>query len=76
VKDPIKLQRKLESILKGTPALKLLFPTKHPWSKDELVAVSWVVQDFVNQNDEVIECDPLKDWLEEFKFFLADSKFQ
>jgi len=74
VKDPIKLQKKLQSLLKRTPQLKIVFPEKGQWSLPELTAVAWVVQDFVNQNDEVIECDPLKDWIEEFKFFKADHK--
>ena len=74
MKDPVKLQRKLESILKGTPALKIMPPANGRWSVDELAEVAWIVQDFVNQNNEVIECDPLKDWIEEYKFFRADFK--
>jgi hypothetical protein len=45
-----------------------------PWNDLELKEVAWIVQDFVNNNPEVIESDPLKDWIEEYKFFIADSK--
>jgi hypothetical protein len=44
------------------------------WNDLELKEVAWIVQDFVNQNDSVIECDPLKDWLEEYRFYRADRK--
>jgi hypothetical protein len=44
------------------------------WNDLELKEVAWSVQDFVNQNDSVIECDPLKDWLEEYRFYRADRK--
>jgi hypothetical protein len=45
-----------------------------PWDDLEFREVAWIVQDFVNQNDAVIECDPLKDWLEEYRFFRADNR--
>jgi len=74
VKDPIKLQNKLVRLLSGTPALHVMPNSSRPWDDLELREVAWIVQDFVNQNREVIECDPLKDWIEEYKFFRADSR--
>ena len=75
MKDPVKLQNKLQSLLKKIPQLKIVFPEKGKWSVQELTAVAWVVQDFVNQNPEVIEDgNPLRDWLDETKFFLECYK--
>ena len=74
MKSPEKLQNKLLSILKGVPALHILPPSKGGWNDRDFWEVAWVVQDFVNANPEVIECDPLKDWLEEYKFYCADRK--
>jgi hypothetical protein len=45
-----------------------------PWNDLDLKEVAFIVQDFVNGNPEVIECDPLKDWLEEYTFFKADHR--
>lgn len=73
MKDPSKLQDKLVELLRHTPALNILPSYAHSWSELEFREVAWVVEDFVNQNQEVIECDPLKDWLEEYKFYKADS---
>ncbi len=75
MKSPQKLQEKLLALLKGSAKYpKINPPANGCWSVDELAAVAWVVQDFVNLNDEVIECDPIKDWLEEYKFFAASRK--
>lgn len=68
------LQRKLEALLKGTPALTILPPRDKEWSAQEFEEVARLVQNFVNQSPEVIECDPLKDWVDEYKFFTADRK--
>jgi len=70
----MKLQEKLVQLLKGTPALNILPPYQSPWTDLELKEVAWVVQDFVNQSSDVTNSDPLKDWLEEYRFFLADRK--
>lgn len=75
MKSPQKLQEKLLALLKGSAKYpKITPPANGHWSIDDLAAVAWVVQDFVNRNDEVIECDPIKDWLEEYKFFAASRK--
>lgn len=74
MKDPSKLQAKLIRLLSQTPALRVLPPYEDPWTDLELREVALIVQDFVNQNDSVIECDPLKDWIEEYKFYRADNR--
>lgn len=74
MKNPAKLQSKLLAALSTTPALKIVPPTGRCWEPNEFDGVAWVVQDFVNQNDEVIDCDPLREWLDEYRFFLADQK--
>jgi hypothetical protein len=74
VKDPKKLQAKLLQLLKGTPALHVMPNPRIPWNDLDLREVAFIVQDFVNNNPDVIESDPLKDWIEEYKFFVADSK--
>lgn len=74
MKSPAKLQEKLVQLLKQTPALNILPNYNHPWNELELREVAWMVQDFVNMNDSVIEYDPLKDWLEEYKFYEADNR--
>ncbi len=74
MKNPQKLQEKLLQLLKGTPALHVMPNPNLPWNDLDFKEVAWVVQDFVNLNDSVIECDPLKDWLEEYKFYQADLR--
>ncbi len=74
MKDPKKLQAKLLQLLKGTPALHVMPNPRIPWNDLDLREVAFIVQDFVNNNPDVIESDPLKDWIEEYKFFVADSK--
>ena len=74
MKSPAKLQQKLLQLLRGTPALHVMPNPESPWNDLDLKEVAWIVQDFVDNNESVIECDPLKDWLEEYKFFRADTK--
>ena len=73
MKDPQKLQRKLKSLLANSK-LHVGFDFEKPWDDLILREVAWVVEDHVNHSPDVIECDPLKDWIEEYKFFVADSK--
>lgn len=74
MKSPAKLQQKLLQVLRGTPALHVMPNPETPWNDLDLKEVAFIVQDFVNGNPEVIECDPLKDWLEEYTFFKADHR--
>jgi hypothetical protein len=73
VKDPKKLQEKLVALLRNSK-LHIQFPCDRPWTDLELKDIASVVQDYVNRDPEVVNSDPLKDWVEEYKFFLADFK--
>lgn len=73
MKNPQKLQEKLVALLRSS-RLHIQFPFDRPWTDLELREVAWMVEDHVNRNPEVINSDPLKDWVEEYKFFLADFK--
>lgn len=73
MKSALKLQSKLKAAL-STSQLRIGFDFDKPWDDLVLREVAWVVADHVNRNPEVIECDPLKDWLEEYTFFQADSR--
>lgn len=73
--SPQKLQQKLLSLLKGLPALHIMPYPNHPWSDKELDDSAWIVEDFVNQNPEVIEDDDrLRDWLDAYRFYKATRK--
>ncbi len=74
MKNRFNLQTKLEQLLRGTPALKI-GPSSSVWSDAELHEMAWIVQDFVNQNPDVIEDDNgLRDWLDEYKFYSSTRK--
>jgi hypothetical protein len=65
------LQLELYSLLRKTPQLKITLGEPW-WSDNEFNAIVWVVQDFVNQNNDVIQdADPLIDWLDKYQFFLS-----
>jgi hypothetical protein len=60
-------------VLKGVPKLHVFPNLGRPWNDLELKEIAWVVQDHVNQNNSVIESDdPLREWLEEYKFFESE----
>ena len=44
------------------------------WDQRDLAEVAWIVESFVNQSKEVIESDPLKDWLDEYRFYITDGR--
>ena len=73
MKNPAKLQQKLKLLLSKSQ-LRIGFSLEKPWDDLTLSEVAWVVEDHVNRNPEVIECDPLKEWVEEYKFFKATAK--
>lgn len=73
MKDPRKLQEKLAALLRSS-SLHIQFPFDRPWTDLELKSVAWVVEDFVNHNPEVINSDPLKDWVHEYYFYRTDIK--
>jgi len=46
-----------------------------PWTEMELREAAFVVRDYVNRNDSVIESDdPFREWLEEYMFFDVERK--
>lgn len=64
-----KLKTELGSILKDYYKLRINYDPN--CSNDELRDVAWIIQDYVNQNPEVIEEDnKLKDWLDKYRFHL------
>jgi len=74
MKNQRKLQAKLLKILKGTPALNILPPCKDCWTLEEWKEIEWIVQNFLNKGNNVIECDPLVDWLHELNFMLHENE--
>ena len=74
MKSPAKLQQKLLQLLKGTPALHVMPNPELPWNDLDFKEVAFIVQDFVNQNPDVIECDPLREWLDEYRFYAVDKR--
>jgi hypothetical protein len=74
VKNPAKLQQKLLQVLRGTPALHVMPNPEAPWNDLDFKEVAFIVQDFVNNNPEVIECDPLREWLDEYRFYAVDKR--
>ena len=68
MKSPARLQAKLLQLLRGTPALHVMPNPELPWNDLDFKEVAWIVQDFVNNNSEVIEGSPLQEWLEEYRF--------
>lgn len=73
MKSPQKLQEKLRIALRNTK-LRIQYPFDRPWTDLELREIAWVVQDHVNRDDEVVNSSPLKDWLDEYRFFSASNK--
>jgi len=73
VKDPKKLQEKLVSLLKRSQ-LKIGFNLSRPLNDLEFREIAWVVEDFVVRNADSHECESLGEWLEEYRFFIAESK--
>lgn len=65
------LQRELHLLLQKTPNLKVLLKEPY-WSDQEFREIIWVVKDFVNQSDDVIQdSNPLVNWLDKYQFFLS-----
>lgn len=73
MKDPRKLQEKLAALLRSS-SLHIQFPFDRPWTDLELKSVAWVVEDYVNHNPEVVNSNPLHDWLDEYRFYCTDFK--
>lgn len=72
MKDPQKLQAKLLNLIKNYPNLHV--GSSCPWDPLTFQEVAWVVQDYVNNSGEVVNDDPLQEWVEEYNFFRSEKK--
>jgi hypothetical protein len=73
VKDPKKLQEKLVPLLRNSH-LHIQFPYDRPWTDLELRDIAGIVEDYVNRDSGVINSSPLKDWVDEYRFYLTEFK--
>ena len=73
MKDPQKLQKKLVELLRNS-RLHIQFPFDRPWTDLELRDIAGVVEDYVNRDPEVINSNPLYDWLDEWRFYNTSLK--
>jgi hypothetical protein len=69
VKDPVKLQEKLASLLKRSQ-LKIEFNLSRPLDDLQLREIAWVVEDFVTRNADSHECELLGEWLDSYRFYV------
>jgi len=69
-----KLQQKLLVLLRSHPNLHVMPHPEHPWTELHLREICGVISDYLRGSDNVLDYDPLKDWLEEARFYLADFK--
>jgi hypothetical protein len=77
MKDPVKLQQKLRSILKGRRDIHIRLPILSilPMTDMEFEEAAWIVKAYLQDKDSVLDGDdPLRTWLEEYQFFIADRK--
>jgi hypothetical protein len=72
VKDPVKLQQKLVSLLRKSQ-LKVGFNLSRPLNDLELREIAWVIEDHVSRNTDSHECELLADWLDSYKFYAKDG---
>jgi hypothetical protein len=73
VKDPRKLQEKLVALLRNSK-LHIQVPLDRPWNDLELKGVAWVVEDYINRSPNVVNSNPLHDWLDEYRFYCTELK--
>jgi hypothetical protein len=71
MKDSRKLQEKLHKLLKGRSDIRAF--CEWPWNDLEFKEIASLVKSFVERNGEVINDDPLVEWLEEYHFFLSET---
>ena len=77
MKSPLKLQEKLRSLLKERRDLHIRVPLLSilPMTEQELAEAAWIVEAYLQDKDSVLDGDdPLRTWLEEYKFYRADAK--
>ena len=73
MKNPQNLQNKLIPLLRNTH-LHIQFPYDRPWTDLELRDIAGIVEDYVNRDPEVINSSPLKDWIDEYRFYRTEFK--
>ena len=71
MKDSRKLQEKLHSILKGRSDFRAF--CQWPWNDLEFKELALTVKAYVEANGEVINDDPLLEWVEEYQFFTSEQ---
>lgn len=71
MKDPVRIQTKLQALLKKRPDLNISFPV--PCSEENFKEVVWIVLDYVTNSGVVINDDPLNEWLEEYQFYASQK---
>lgn len=71
MKDSRKLQEKLYTILKKRTDLRVV--CGWPWNDLEFKEIAALVKHYVESSGEVVNDDPLTEWLEEYQFFLSGS---
>ncbi len=71
MKDSRKLQEKLNNILKGRSDFRAF--CQWPWNDLEFRELALTVKAYVEASGEVVNDDPLLEWLEEYQFFVSGS---
>jgi hypothetical protein len=72
MKDSAKLQEKLNSLLKGRHNFRAF--CQWPWNDLEFREIALMVKAYVERNGEVVNDDPLSEWLEEYHFYYSEVK--
>lgn len=72
MKSSEKLKEKLRCLLRSYPGVKV--GASWPWNDLEFREIAWVVQDYVNNSGDVVNEDPLHEWVEEYNFFRSETK--
>lgn len=74
MKSPLKLQEKLRSLLSANRNLNISLSVL-PMTEKELADAAWIVEAYLQAKDSVLDGDdPLRTWLEEYKFYRAEIK--
>jgi hypothetical protein len=71
MKSSEKLKEKLRYLLRSYPGVKV--GASWPWNDLEFREIAWVVQDYVNNSGDVVNEDPLHEWVEEYNFFRTET---
>ncbi len=61
------LKEKLRKLISRQPMVNI-FPT-WPWDEQDFKEVVWIIEDFVNQNEDQDKDNELRDWLDAYQFY-------